>query len=80
MLTLISDHGGDSDPELSAGLFFYSKRELTTRKSISSILEEQAKVLPQAWEPHFLKSPERTVPQIDLVSSLSMLMGISVIY
>ncbi|KAI9660669.1 MAG: mannose-ethanolamine phosphotransferase gpi13 [Bathelium mastoideum] len=59
------DHGGESDDEIEAALWMYSKRAAFGRTS-----------------PAFIEPPahakERPVPQIDLVPTLSLLLGMPV--
>ncbi|XP_071965885.1 GPI ethanolamine phosphate transferase 3-like [Antedon mediterranea] len=58
-MTGTGDHGGDSDDELKAGLFFYSKKDLR---------------MPTKTEMNTFQ----TISQIDLVPSLSLLLGIPI--
>jgi phosphatidylinositol glycan class O len=68
------DHGGDGDLETSAGLWMYSKKPL--RPSVStearSPLETVMKTFPGANVAH------RRVQQIDLVPTLSLLLGLPI--
>ncbi|KAL2871329.1 mannose-ethanolamine phosphotransferase GPI13 [Aspergillus lucknowensis] len=59
------DHGGESDDELNAALWMYSKKEIFGRTSAEKVLPPK-----YAWE--------RFVPQIDLVPTLSLLLGIPI--
>ena len=59
------DHGGESDDEVQAALWMYSKRGIFGRK------DEAAKAPP-------LTAKERPVAQIDLVPTLSLLLGLPV--
>jgi phosphatidylinositol glycan class O len=68
------DHGGDSELETSAALWFYSKSvPLSTSKSgmTSPSLMSMA-TYPGARVPH------RFIPQIDLVPTLSLLLGLPI--
>ena len=65
------DHGGDGDLEVSAGLWIYSKGPtLSSEKPPTSQLPH--KTFP--GEP----SPHRSVQQIDLVPTLSLLLGLPI--
>ncbi|EEP78660.1 conserved hypothetical protein [Uncinocarpus reesii 1704] len=59
------DHGGESDDEVEAALWMYSKRKLFGRTSSNSV--EPPKT-----------AKERPVPQIDLVPTLSLLLGLPI--
>ena len=65
------DHGGDGDFEVSAGLWIYSKGPALS-----------AKKLPTSHLPHKTfpgePSPHRSVQQIDLVPTLSLLLGLPI--
>ncbi|OJJ81894.1 mannose-ethanolamine phosphotransferase GPI13 [Aspergillus glaucus CBS 516.65] len=59
------DHGGESDDEVEAALWMYSKKGMFGRTSTETALPP--------------KSPrERFVPQIDLVPTLSLLLGMPI--
>ena len=59
------DHGGESDDEVDAALWMYSKRGMFGRTSAET-------ALPPKY------SRERFVPQIDLVPTLSLLLGMPI--
>ncbi|KAL4992885.1 hypothetical protein BDW68DRAFT_3159 [Aspergillus falconensis] len=59
------DHGGESDDEVNAALWMYSKKGIFGRTS-------QETVLPPKY------ARERFVPQIDLVPTLSLLLGLPI--
>ncbi|RIB01364.1 hypothetical protein C2G38_1993048 [Gigaspora rosea] len=75
------DHGGDSDEELESTLFMYSKKWLThdTTNILSRIYQKL-----DATESHGSKSftkkfgTWRSIPQIDLVPTLALLLGIPI--
>ncbi|KAL4753587.1 hypothetical protein BDW72DRAFT_27868 [Aspergillus terricola var. indicus] len=59
------DHGGESDDEVDAALWMYSKKEFFGRTS-------QETIMPPKY------ARERFVPQIDLVPTLSLLLGLPI--
>lgn len=59
------DHGGESDEELQATLWVYSKRAIFGRRHIDHVLPPST-------------AKDRPVEQIDLVSTLSLLLGLPV--
>ena len=65
------DHGGDGDLEVSAGLWIYSKGPALSSKN-----------LPTSHLPHKTfpsePAPHRSVQQIDLVPTLSLLLGLPI--
>jgi phosphatidylinositol glycan class O len=65
------DHGGDGDLEVSAGLWIYSKGSALSAKDV-----------PTSHLPHKTfpgeTSPHRSIQQIDLVSTLSLLLGLPI--
>ncbi|KAF9291387.1 mannose-ethanolamine phosphotransferase gpi13 [Mortierella alpina] len=68
------DHGGDSDDEIEAGLVLYSKRKLNNagivdRFSLGDMLQYTKPVGGNIY---------RTVAQIDLVPTLSLLLGLPI--
>ncbi|CAO3564205.1 unnamed protein product [Mortierella alpina] len=70
------DHGGDSDDEIEAGLVIYSKRKLNNagivdRFSLGDMLRYTKPVGGNIY---------RTVAQIDLVPTLSLLLGLPIPY
>ena len=73
------DHGGDSFEEMNAGLFFYSKSPLFKADRISiarKIVAEIAKS--ENYEDFSVLHGARTVPQIDIVSTVCYLLGVDV--
>lgn len=86
------DHGGDSENELNAAMFLYSKKELfnPALKSNSTneakffnkylnLLEQNSLKL-DSTGPFVFQYGDRTFPQIDLVPSLSLLLGLPIPY
>ncbi|KZP23970.1 hypothetical protein FIBSPDRAFT_822718 [Athelia psychrophila] len=66
------DHGGDSPLEVSSGVWVYSKgKPLFTKGAIPKIILSET-VFPRATESH------RAIQQIDLVPTLSLLMGLPI--
>jgi phosphatidylinositol glycan class O len=59
------DHGGESDDEIEAALWIYSKRGVFGRTSKETVLPPRT-------------ARERFVPQIDLVPTLSLLLGMPI--
>ncbi|OJJ43810.1 hypothetical protein ASPZODRAFT_154318 [Penicilliopsis zonata CBS 506.65] len=59
------DHGGESDDEVEAALWMYSKKKIFGRT-------DPAHVFPPA------NAKERAIPQIDLVPTLSLLLGMPI--
>lgn len=59
------DHGGESDDEVEAALWMYSKRGIFGRTSKETLLPPK-------------HARERPVPQIDLVPTLSLLLGMPI--
>ncbi|EPS28624.1 hypothetical protein PDE_03570 [Penicillium oxalicum 114-2] len=59
------DHGGESDDEVQAALWMYSKRAVFGRTGKENLLPPQ-------------HARERSVPQIDLVPTLSLLLGMPI--
>ncbi|KAJ5717645.1 hypothetical protein N7488_003291 [Penicillium malachiteum] len=59
------DHGGESDDEVQAALWMYSKRGIFGRTSKETLLPPK-------------HARERPVPQIDLVPTLSLLLGMPI--
>jgi phosphatidylinositol glycan class O len=68
------DHGGDGVLETSAGLWMYSKTPLrnTAARAMELSLAQQTKIFPGATVPH------RRVQQIDLVPTISLLLGLPI--
>ena len=68
------DHGGDSELETSAALWFYSKSiPLSTSESGTT----SPSIMNMAAFPG-AKVPHRSIPQIDLVPTLSLLLGLPI--
>lgn len=61
------DHGGESNDEVDAALWMYSKRGIFGRTSKETVLPPE-------------HARDRFVPQIDLVPTLSLLLGIPIPY
>ncbi|EGD93375.1 hypothetical protein TESG_00922 [Trichophyton tonsurans CBS 112818] len=59
------DHGGESDDEIEAALWMYSKKGVFGRVSEDSLLPPTT-------------AKERPIPQIDLVPTLSLLLGLPI--
>lgn len=59
------DHGGESDDELRAALWMYSKREIFGRIDPMNVLPPKT-------------AEERAIPQIDLVPTFSLLLGLPI--
>ncbi|KAJ3161642.1 mannose-ethanolamine phosphotransferase gpi13 [Geranomyces michiganensis] len=75
------DHGGDSENEVNAGLFIYSKKPLVdkdpaTAARLRRLIESESNLnLPDPFG--YLKD-QRTTPQIDFVPTIAMLLGIPI--
>jgi GPI ethanolamine phosphate transferase 3 subunit O len=65
------DHGGDGDLEVSSGLWIYSKGPALSSKDPPTS-DFPHKIFPGESSPH------RSVPQIDLVPTLSLLLGLPI--
>jgi phosphatidylinositol glycan class O len=77
------DHGGDSEQEVNAGLFVYSKKRLTdsdavSKQEIDEILKSLDELETESNEPFVFLDGFRTTPQIDLVPTIALLMGIPI--
>ncbi|KAJ3328351.1 mannose-ethanolamine phosphotransferase gpi13 [Blyttiomyces sp. JEL0837] len=79
------DHGGDSENEVNAGLFVYSKGkklvdidDVEHRTVFEDVLAGLDEVEVETRGPYVSSGGFRTLPQIDLVPTLSLLMGIPV--
>ncbi|KAJ3288525.1 mannose-ethanolamine phosphotransferase gpi13, partial [Borealophlyctis nickersoniae] len=75
------DHGGDSENELNAGMFVYSKRPLldtdaATAQLLERTLAELTKVDIGSVEPYPFLDSHRTTPQIDFVPTFTALLGL----
>ncbi|KAI0795859.1 hypothetical protein C8Q75DRAFT_744129 [Abortiporus biennis] len=67
------DHGGDSELEVSAGMWIYSKKH--------NLSDTRAKIPSNLLKYHTFPAssvPSRSVQQIDLVPSLSLLLGLPI--
>lgn len=72
------DHGGDSELEVGAGLFMYAKRGLL-RGASAAPLDVEAVRGADAFAPFApLDGTHRSVPQIDLVPTLALLLGVPI--
>ncbi|TPX57890.1 hypothetical protein PhCBS80983_g03482 [Powellomyces hirtus] len=77
------DHGGDSENEVNAGLFMYSKRPLidkdpTYMTELESYLAAESKLDLGTNDPFVYLHNYRTTPQIDFVPTISLLLGIPI--
>ncbi|TPX66621.1 hypothetical protein SpCBS45565_g04325 [Spizellomyces sp. 'palustris'] len=75
------DHGGDSENEINAGLFMYSKRPLTDASAaveLNSYLLDLKATDFGSDDPFVFLQAHRTMPQIDFVPTISMLLGIPI--
>ncbi|RKO93104.1 hypothetical protein BDK51DRAFT_19374 [Blyttiomyces helicus] len=75
------DHGGDSEDEINAGLFVYSKRPLlgaSGRAALDAVIEGTRSIDFGSDDPFVALDGHRTMPQIDFIPTLSMLLGIPV--
>ncbi|EIN06531.1 hypothetical protein PUNSTDRAFT_136386 [Punctularia strigosozonata HHB-11173 SS5] len=66
------DHGGDGELETSAGMWFYSKKPFVTSLPSSLATSHGNTTFPGAAAAH------RAIQQIDLVPSLSLLLGLPI--
>ena len=73
------DHGGDSFEEMNAGLFFYSKQPIVdlNRKSITTRILDKLSSF-ENYQDFTNLNGARTIPQIDIVSTISYLFGTDV--
>ena len=71
------DHGGETENELNASLFFYSKKELTIKNSDKSYLQNFIKGL-KPIETESEHEIYRTVPQIDFAPTFALLLGLPI--
>ncbi|KAI8823600.1 uncharacterized protein EV422DRAFT_493802 [Fimicolochytrium jonesii] len=62
------DHGGDSEKEVNAGLFIYSKKPLIETRNKHA----------EEFDPFVYLDGARTTPQIDFVPTISMLLGVPI--
>ena len=73
------DHGGDSENELNAGLFVYSKGQLTFPDDTWTRLLLKLESLDFGTaEPMVSRHGQRTFPQIDITPTLALLSGIPI--
>ncbi|KAJ3372185.1 mannose-ethanolamine phosphotransferase gpi13 [Kappamyces sp. JEL0680] len=76
------DHGGDSEQEIDAALFFYSKTALTTADPLYDQTIEDVVLGIQGLDPDFgifsRHNGDRTVQQIDMVPTIAALMGLGI--
>ncbi|KAI9336192.1 hypothetical protein DFJ73DRAFT_763698 [Zopfochytrium polystomum] len=84
------DHGGDSENEVNAGLFMYSRGGVwvgtssvtgddASRDLLFTVLHEMDKVESEESDDPFVSVDGfRTVPQIDLVPTLALLIGLPI--
>ncbi|KAF9916017.1 mannose-ethanolamine phosphotransferase gpi13 [Lobosporangium transversale] len=71
------DHGGDSDDEVEAGLVIYSKRKLVNNRGLLDKFSLGKDILQYSKKPVGGRV-YRTVTQIDLVPTLSLLLGLPI--
>ncbi|KAI9094717.1 hypothetical protein DFS34DRAFT_628782 [Phlyctochytrium arcticum] len=77
------DHGGDSENEINAGLFMYSKKPLTDSKATDELAAYLADIDEMdlgSSDPFVSMDGHRTVPQIDFVPTISTLLGVPIPY
>lgn len=73
------DHGGDSENELSAGLYLYAKKPLTLLDSTWEKLYDSLNSVDfDSDEPLVSLNSERTFPQIDINPTISLLAGLPI--
>ncbi|KAI8855308.1 hypothetical protein BC829DRAFT_378563 [Chytridium lagenaria] len=83
------DHGGDSENEVNAALFVYSGGKKlvdvenvdgtdSAAKQLKELLQRLEKVPFEGGEPYTYLNGHRTMPQIDLVPTLSLLIGLPI--
>jgi phosphatidylinositol glycan class O len=73
------DHGGDSENELSAGLYLYSKQPLTLLDSTwIKLFKRLDSVDFDSDEPLVSLNSERTFPQIDINPTIALLAGLPI--
>ena len=73
------DHGGDSENELNAGLFIYSKKPLYDQnESWNQVLEALKQMDFGTDEPLVMLENHRTFPQIDIVPTMALLSGLPI--
>lgn len=80
------DHGGETAQETGAALLLLAKQQLRATKGQQALMTQLGLVSPDGTVPHFihhsqgLNSGARSVQQIDLVPSLSLLLGLPIPY
>lgn len=75
------DHGGDSENELSAGLYLYAKNPLTLLDSTWEKLYAKLNLVDfDSDEPLVSLNSERTFPQIDINPTISLLAGLPIAF
>jgi phosphatidylinositol glycan class O len=73
------DHGGDSENELSAGLYLYAKKPLTLNDSTwEKLYAKLDSVDFDSDEPLVSLNSERTFPQIDINPTIALLAGLPI--
>ncbi|CAG8770462.1 32186_t:CDS:1, partial [Racocetra persica] len=75
------DHGGDSDDEVESTLFMYSKKRLThDATNVLSRIYQKLDAIESHGSKSFTKKfgTWRSIPQIDLVPTLALLLGIPI--
>ncbi|KAJ3128944.1 mannose-ethanolamine phosphotransferase gpi13 [Nowakowskiella sp. JEL0407] len=82
------NHGGESEPEINAAMYFYSKKQLWNHLAADEMHEimEKMQLRNDAFEklngrdpnsyPYLFMNGDRTIAQIDLVPTLSFLLDI----
>ncbi|KAJ3031596.1 UNVERIFIED_CONTAM: mannose-ethanolamine phosphotransferase gpi13 [Siphonaria sp. JEL0065] len=77
------DHGGDSENEVNAALFLYSKQKLWEstgpgKQELDGLLDSLDSMEVNFGEPYVYLDGTRTMPQIDLVPTLASLLGVPI--
>ncbi|ORY43061.1 hypothetical protein BCR33DRAFT_851285 [Rhizoclosmatium globosum] len=77
------DHGGDSENEVNAALFLYSKQKLwessgNPRNELNKLLKSLDTMEVNFGEPYVFLDGTRTMPQIDLVPTIASLLNIPI--
>ncbi|KAI9209558.1 uncharacterized protein BJ171DRAFT_484388 [Polychytrium aggregatum] len=73
------DHGGDSKSETDAGLFIFSKKKLTDFDGAAAAHQSLVAAIQRVSETQdSADDPIRTVSQIDVVSTLTLLLGLPI--
>ncbi|KAJ3016553.1 mannose-ethanolamine phosphotransferase gpi13, partial [Thoreauomyces humboldtii] len=77
------DHGGDSENEVNAALFMYSKKPLfetspEQRAELEDLLAAESQLELETSDPFVYMLGHRTTPQIDFVPTIAMLLGIPI--